>query len=92
MLPGAGGRGELDGGARRGADGAGAGLLRLDGELVIKAKTGDCTIFSHGDSCMGCTDLYIEMRITYCITYLFKSAACGKHSKGTYKRYLARSS
>ena len=40
-----------------------------------------CTILSYGDPCMGCTDLYIQMRIADRISYLLKGSACCKHSK-----------
>ena len=45
-----------------------------------------CTVFSYGDSGMGCTDFYIQMRISDGVAYLLKSTACRKHGKGTCKR------
>ena len=48
-----------------------------------------CTVFSYGNTCMGCSNLYIQMRVTYGVTNLFKSTACRKHGKGTCKGNLS---
>ena len=51
-----------------------------------------CAVFTYRDTCMGCADLYIEVRISYRIPYLLKVPACCKHSKGRNKRNLTAGS
>ena len=40
-----------------------------------------CSIFAYGNTGVGCSDLYIQMRVTYGVTNLFKCSSCCKHSK-----------
>ena len=47
-----------------------------------------CTVFTNGDSTMSCTDLDIQMRISYGVTDLLVSTSCCKHSKCAGKRNL----
>jgi len=45
-----------------------------------------CTVFSYGNTGVCCTDLYVQVRISYRVSYLFKSTSCCKHCKRTCKR------
>ena len=48
-------------------------------------------ILSYGDTRMGSSDLYIQLRIGNRVANLLKSTSCGKHSKRTSKRNLTGS-
>ena len=51
-----------------------------------------CTVLAHGDTRMGCADLYVQMRVADRITNLLEVTSRRKHGKGTDKRYLATGS
>ena len=45
-------------------------------------------VLTYGDTCMGRTDLDIQMRVTDRVTYLFKSTSCCEHCKRAYEGNL----
>ena len=45
-----------------------------------------CSILTNGDTGMGCTDFYIQMRVSYRVTNLLKGTSCCKHCKGACER------
>ena len=45
-----------------------------------------CTIFTYGNTGVGCSDLYIQMRVTYGVANLLKGSSCCKHCKAADKR------
>ena len=40
-----------------------------------------CAVFTYCDTCMGCADFYIQVRITDGVSYLLKIAPCCEHGK-----------
>src|SRR5699024_10385008 len=48
-----------------------------------------CSVFSYGDTRMGCTDLDVELRISDGVSHLFKCTSCRKHGERTCKRNLS---
>ena len=48
-------------------------------------------VFSDGYSGMSCTDLNIQMRVAYGVSYLFESASCREHSEARSKYGFAGS-
>ena len=55
---------------------------------ILTALMG-CSILADRDTCMSCSNFYVEMWICDRITNLLKSTSCCKHCKGTYKRDLS---
>ena len=49
-----------------------------------------CSVFPDGDSCMGSSDLHIQVRISNGVSDLLKGTSCRKHGKGTCKRHFSR--
>ena len=45
-----------------------------------------CTVFSYRDSGVGCTDFYVQMRVSDGVAHLLKRTACGKHCEGACER------
>ena len=45
-----------------------------------------CAVFSYGNSGMGSTDFYVQMRVSDGVAHLLKRTACGKHREGACER------
>jgi len=68
-------------------------LVVLDADLAAATKTGifrkadilvtlmGSAILTYCDTCMSCTDLHIQMRVTDRVTYLLECTSCCKHCK-----------
>ena len=48
-----------------------------------------CTVFAYRDTCVCCTYLHVEVRITDRVSYLLKCSASGEHCECRSKWYLA---